>query len=119
MLKRYLRTNFGLSPQEYRAKWNLPSDYPMVAPNYKAKRSALALSIGLGRKASTGAKTPVATAVQAAETVAEPIVKAAKAGRKKLGIAIDKSIAPEPAAAQTKPAAKPKIIRKPRAAKAG
>lgn len=50
MLKRYLRTNYDMSPEEYRAKWNLPSDYPMVAPNYAKKRAEMAKSIGLGRK---------------------------------------------------------------------
>ncbi|WCT74298.1 MucR family transcriptional regulator [Sphingomonas naphthae] len=50
MLKRYLRTNYNMSPEDYRAKWNLPADYPMVAPNYAAKRRELAHSIGLGRK---------------------------------------------------------------------
>lgn len=50
-LKRHLRTDFGLTPDEYRAKWNLPADYPMVAPNYSATRSALAKSSGLGRHA--------------------------------------------------------------------
>ncbi|MEH3107945.1 MAG: MucR family transcriptional regulator [Sphingomonas fennica] len=50
MLKRYLRTNYGMSPEDYRAKWSLPADYPMVAPNYAAKRRDLAHSIGLGRK---------------------------------------------------------------------
>ena len=50
MLKRYLRTNYDMSPDEYRRKWNLPSDYPMVAPNYAEKRRTLAHSIGLGRK---------------------------------------------------------------------
>ncbi|MGE0278507.1 MAG: MucR family transcriptional regulator [Nitrospiraceae bacterium] len=49
MLKRHLRNAFGLSPDEYRAKWGLPVDYPIVAPNYAAKRSALAKKIGLGR----------------------------------------------------------------------
>ncbi|MDW9652897.1 MucR family transcriptional regulator [Sinorhizobium meliloti] len=48
-LKRHLR-EYGLTPEQYRAKWNLPSDYPMVAPNYTAARSALAKQIGLGRK---------------------------------------------------------------------
>lgn len=47
-LKRHLRTAYGMSPEEYRAKWNLPKDYPMVAPNYAAARSAMAKSIGLG-----------------------------------------------------------------------
>ncbi|WP_416897463.1 MAG: MucR family transcriptional regulator [Minwuia sp.] len=49
MLKRYLRTNFDMSPEEYRAKWNLPADYPMVAPNYAKKRAEMAKAIGLGR----------------------------------------------------------------------
>ena len=49
MLKRYIRTRYGLSPDEYRAKWGLGPDYPMVAPNYAAKRSEFAKKIGLGR----------------------------------------------------------------------
>ena len=49
MLKRYLRTQHGLTPEAYRAKWGLPPDYPMVAPNYAAKRSELARQIGLGK----------------------------------------------------------------------
>ena len=50
MLKRYLQTNYGMTPQQYRTKWKLPADYPMVAPNYAEKRRTLAKSIGLGRK---------------------------------------------------------------------
>jgi predicted transcriptional regulator len=50
MLKRHLRTAYGLTPEEYRAKWGLPVDYPMVAPNYAEQRSAFAKKIGLGRK---------------------------------------------------------------------
>jgi predicted transcriptional regulator len=49
MLKRYLRSNYKLSPEQYRAKWGLPADYPMVAPNYAAQRSEFAKKIGLGR----------------------------------------------------------------------
>jgi predicted transcriptional regulator len=49
-LKRHLMTSYGMTPDEYRAKWNLPSDYPMVAPSYSATRSELAKTIGLGRK---------------------------------------------------------------------
>lgn len=49
MLKRHLRTVYNMTPQEYRTKWGLPSDYPMVAPNYASQRSAFAKSIGLGR----------------------------------------------------------------------
>lgn len=52
MLKRHLRTNFRMTPEEYRAKWGLPSDYPMVAPNYAARRSAFAKKIGLGKSPS-------------------------------------------------------------------
>ena len=50
MLKRYIRTQYGMSPQEYRAKWNLPSSYPMTAPGYAAVRAAFAKRIGLGRR---------------------------------------------------------------------
>lgn len=48
-LARYIRRKFNLSPAAYRAKWNLPDDYPMVAPNYSKQRSALAKAFGLGR----------------------------------------------------------------------
>jgi predicted transcriptional regulator len=50
MLKRHLMTDHGLTPEQYRAKWGLRSDYPMVAPNYSAQRQTLARKIGLGRK---------------------------------------------------------------------
>ncbi|MCB1518185.1 MAG: MucR family transcriptional regulator [Hyphomicrobiaceae bacterium] len=50
-LKRHLRTHYDLSPEEYREKWNLPADYPMVAPSYSEVRSSLAKANGLGRKA--------------------------------------------------------------------
>ena len=52
MLKRHLATHYNLTPEQYRARWNLPADYPMVAPNYAEKRRELAKSIGLGRKPS-------------------------------------------------------------------
>jgi predicted transcriptional regulator len=55
-LKRHLRTKYDLSPEDYRAKWNLPKDYPMVAPNYAAARSALAKSMGLGQGGRQPAK---------------------------------------------------------------
>jgi len=51
MLKRYLRSRYGLSPDQYRTKWGLPADYPMVASNYAAQRSEFAKKIGLGRTA--------------------------------------------------------------------
>jgi len=50
MLKRHLATDHQLSPAEYRTRWNLPADYPMVAPDYAARRKELAVKIGLGRK---------------------------------------------------------------------
>ncbi len=50
MLKRHLRTTYNLTPEEYRTKWSLPPDYPMVAPNYAKQRSQFAKDIGLGRK---------------------------------------------------------------------
>jgi predicted transcriptional regulator len=56
MLKRHLSTDHGLTPAEYRAKWGLAADYPMVAPNYAAQRRELAVKIGLGRK--KGEKRP-------------------------------------------------------------
>lgn len=55
MLKRYLRSRYDMTPEEYRARWNLPSDYPMVAPNYAKRRSEFAKEIGLGRKPKTKA----------------------------------------------------------------
>lgn len=69
-LRRHLSTHYDLSPDAYRAKWGLPSDYPMVAPNYAAVRSAMAKAIGLGRKAVAPA----------------PEVSAAPAKRRKIGI---------------------------------
>ncbi len=50
MLKRHIMTHYGLTPDQYRARWGLPADYPMVAPNYAETRRTLAKAIGLGRK---------------------------------------------------------------------
>ena len=71
MLKRHLQSACGMTPDEYRAKWGLPSNYPMVAPDYAEMRSGMAKQIGLGRK-------PGETPVQVAEEAG-----AAKRGRKK------------------------------------
>ena len=60
MMRRYLMTNFGMTPDDYRAKWNLPKDYPMVAPNYSERRRALAKEIGLGSKGRGGGRKPAA-----------------------------------------------------------
>jgi predicted transcriptional regulator len=70
MLKRYLRTNFDMSPEEYRAKWNLPRDYPMVAPNYAEQRRSLAHQIGLGRKKGDDEADVVSKAPRAARKAA-------------------------------------------------
>jgi predicted transcriptional regulator len=67
-LKRHLRTTYDLTPEQYRTKWGLPSDYPMVAPNYAAARSELAKTMGLGQqRRKTGAKGRVKAAPAAAE----------------------------------------------------
>jgi predicted transcriptional regulator len=54
MLKRHLKTAYNMSPEEYRERWNLPADYPMVAPNYAKQRSRLAKEIGLGTRGRRG-----------------------------------------------------------------
>lgn len=68
-LKRHLRTAYNLSPEEYRAKWGLPKDYPMVAPNYAASRSALAKTMGLGRGGASASR---------AKAAAKPVGRKAK-----------------------------------------
>jgi predicted transcriptional regulator len=108
MLKRYLRTNYDMSPDDYRAKWGLPRDYPMVAPNYAEKRRTLAQSIGLGRR----------KAGKTAEAVAEPVVAVVKPGRKKLGIAAAKSVAAAHLGGAGQPAPRRRQASKPRAPKA-
>jgi hypothetical protein len=55
MLKRHLATRYNMTPEQYRVRWNLPADYPMVAPAYAEKRRELAKKIGLGRKPATPA----------------------------------------------------------------
>ncbi|HEV7251480.1 MAG TPA: MucR family transcriptional regulator [Mesorhizobium sp.] len=57
-LKRHLMSKYGMTPQDYRAKWSLPADYPMVAPSYSATRSELAKNLGLGRKREAAAPAP-------------------------------------------------------------
>lgn len=60
MLKRHLATSYQMTPAQYRERWGLSVDYPMVAPNYAARRSTLAKEIGLGRKPAAPAPVPVA-----------------------------------------------------------
>ena len=74
MLKRHLSTDHGMTPADYRARWNLLADYPMVAPDYAAKRKELAVRIGLGRKPG-----------QSPKSEAKPV--AAAKPRNKLGVA--------------------------------
>jgi predicted transcriptional regulator len=76
MLRRHLMTHYGLTPDDYRAKWGLPKDYPMVAPNYAEKRRALAVEIGLGKKGRGGGRKPAAKP-------ATPATKPATRGRAK------------------------------------
>ncbi len=73
-LKRHLRSTFGLSPEQYREKWGLAADYPMVAPNYAEHRSRLAKQLGLGRKPNAEEADPE---IEAADEVEAP--KAAEA----------------------------------------
>lgn len=77
-LKRHLRTKYNLSPEDYRAKWNLPKDYPMVAPNYAAARSTLAKQMGLGQGGRGGAPAP-APAAKVTKAAAKPAKAVAKA----------------------------------------
>jgi predicted transcriptional regulator len=77
-LKRHIQTHYGLSPEEYRAKWGLPRDYPMVAPAYAAARSQLAKTMGLGRR--SGTETVGLAGPAAASTSSE---KAAKIGSRR------------------------------------
>ncbi|MER8569022.1 MucR family transcriptional regulator [Mesorhizobium sp. M0924] len=90
-LKRHISVRYNLSPEGYRQKWNLPADYPMVAPNYAATRSALAKASGLGRKATAATpavaekRKPAMRAAAARTTVAaikSPVKKARKARAK-------------------------------------
>ncbi len=58
MLRRHLMTSHGLTPRDYRAKWSLPADYPLIAPNYSVQRSELATKIGLGKRPRTQVAVP-------------------------------------------------------------
>lgn len=79
MLKHYIMKNYNMTPAEYRAKWNLPSDYPMTAPNYAAKRAELAKKIGLGVKPKATDPTPVFVLEPEVQTEVEPAVEPAAA----------------------------------------
>ncbi|WP_341021086.1 MucR family transcriptional regulator [Brevundimonas diminuta] len=92
-LKRHLMTSHGLTPDEYRAKWNLPADYPLVAPAYAASRSTLAKAIGLGRKAGTRRAAPARAEMAGSSAASAPAAASEPAAprrrrRGKLGIAV-------------------------------
>jgi predicted transcriptional regulator len=72
MLKRHLSTDHDLTPEAYRARWNLPAGYPLVAPDYANKRKELALKIGLGRKPAPVVEPVKAKAPRARKKVAQP-----------------------------------------------
>ena len=90
MLKRHLMTHYNLTTEQYRTRWNLPADYPMVAPDYAAKRAELAKKIGLGRKPGESpkakGKVPTETPAQP-QPAAQPKADRTPVRRKKLGVA--------------------------------
>ena len=83
MLKRHLRVSYEMTPEQYREKWKLPADYPMVAPNYASHRSNLAKQIGLGRKPGSMApeQTDLPEMSEKADPPAEPAVTRGRARR--------------------------------------
>ena len=83
MLKRHLQASYGMTPQQYREKWGLPADYPMVAPNYASHRSSLAKQAGLGRKPGCPApeRTSQMEKSEEATHAAEPPVTRGRARR--------------------------------------
>jgi predicted transcriptional regulator len=83
MLKRHLQTSYGMTPQQYRQKWGLPADYPMVAPNYASHRSSLAKQAGLGRKQGRPApeQTNLTEAIEEPDLPVQPPVTQGRARR--------------------------------------
>jgi predicted transcriptional regulator len=79
MLKRHLMTDHNMTPEQYRERWGLGRDYPMVAPDYASKRSALAKKIGLGRK--SGARVSAKAPAKAQAKAKSPKVPGRKPGR--------------------------------------
>jgi predicted transcriptional regulator len=78
MLKRHLMTHYQMTPEQYRAKWKLPSDYPMVAPAYASQRKDLALKIGLGRKKGEVAPVKAKAETKPVESAAAKTPRATK-----------------------------------------
>jgi predicted transcriptional regulator len=85
-LKRHLRSEYNMSPEEYREKWGLPHDYPMVAPAYAATRSQMAKTMGLGRRSAAVAaaqlKAPVEPAEKPVKARGKQMRKASSSARK-------------------------------------
>lgn len=83
MLKRYLQVRYGMTPRQYREKWGLPADYPMVAPNYTSHRSSLAKQAGLGRKPGNPVpeRTNLPEVIEEPDLPAEPPVTRGRARR--------------------------------------
>lgn len=77
MLKRHLQSAYGMTPEQYRERWGLPADYPLVAPNYAERRSHLAREIGLGRKISAKGETAAAKASEPASARRSPSSRSA------------------------------------------
>lgn len=94
MLKRHLTAEHNLTPDEYRARWALPADYPLVSAEYSIKRSDLAVQSGLGRKPAQAVAAKAAAPAKASRAPA-------KKPRKKLGLPFD-ALSPEPEAARQK-----------------
>ena len=113
MLKRHLMTHYQMTPSDYRAKWKLPADYPMVAPNYAAQRRKLAHDIGLGRKAAPAPKA--AAPVKAAPVAAKAEAAPAKATPAKAAAPVAPKAKRAPAKAKAPAAAKPKAAAAPAA----
>ena len=127
MLKRYLRATYDMSPEDYRAKWGLPADYPMVAPSYSDRRRAIAADIGLGRTraaAPVGADTiptpptddietidlaPEPESMMVAETPAPAKKNTASRAKAKAVPEIAPAAEPAPAAEALAPAKKPRV----------
>lgn len=84
MLKRHLKSAYDMTPEQYRQKWDLPAQYPMVAPNYASRRSELARELGLGRDITANTKTVEAAPQPAPEPAPEPAPVGRRGRRKKL-----------------------------------
>jgi predicted transcriptional regulator len=105
MLKRHLQTAYGMTPDEYRAKWGLPADYPMVAPNYAEHRSSLAKKIGLGRKPAITRDEQVVAAAPA--KAAKPKLSLTPKATTKAEPAVEAEVVPAMEAPSSAPAGQP------------